>query len=125
MRAKRIAAGPCDAKAQVPWNGAKGQKNGPEQARAGGPCPKLFLSKCHHIGAAQATIGKRDFSTNMTESGALVDLEQERFGACRIRTTLNQAENPGSGSASEINRATGSRISRKACSRINCRTPLS
>jgi hypothetical protein len=34
MKAKRIAAAPRDAKAQVPRNEAKGQKNGPEQVRS-------------------------------------------------------------------------------------------
>jgi hypothetical protein len=123
MRAKRITGGLHDAKAQVPWNRAMDRKNGQKPGTTV-PKARLFLSKCHHIGAAQATIGKRDFSANMAESGALVDLEQERFGACRIQTTLNQAENPGSGRAS--NSATRSWSDNLgACSRINRRPPAS
>src|SRR3954447_629701 len=104
MRAKRISGGLQDAKVQVPWNRAKDRKNGQKPGTTV-PQARLFLSKCHHIGAARATIGKRDFSANMAEYGALVDLEKGKTGECLIQTTLNQAGNPGSGSGSASNRA--------------------
>jgi hypothetical protein len=52
MKAKRIAGGPHAAKAQVPENDAKRQKNDPRTGLIGLLCPELFLSKCHHIDAA-------------------------------------------------------------------------
>src|SRR3954452_15750804 len=126
MRAKRIAAALDAAKAQVPENDAKRRKMTREQAPIGLLCPELFLSKCHHIGAAQATIGKRDFSANMAESGAFVDLKQERFAECRIQTTINQAENPVRRSASASNSATRSwNDNLGACSPIKRRTSAS